>query len=246
MAIKEQVVVITGASSGIGEAIARELGGQGAQVVLAARRINRLTQIAQDLQKAGAHVTTFPADVTQYEAVQALAKHAIDTYGRVDVWINNAGLMPLSYLNKRKVEEWDQMIDVNLKGVLYGIAAVLPFMEQQQSGHIINVSSVAGHRVGLGGAVYSATKFGVRALTEGLRMEVSPTTGIRTTIISPGLVETELLNTITDEDALSSLKARAASALNAGDIARAVRFAIEQPAHVSINEILVRPTSQPT
>jgi NADP-dependent 3-hydroxy acid dehydrogenase YdfG len=162
------------------------------------------------------------------------------------VWINNAGIMPLSFLNKLKVEEWDRMIDVNIKGVLYGIAAVLPIMERQKSGHIINVASVAGHRVGLAGAVYSGTKFAVRAITEGLRMEVSPSSRIRTTIISPGSVATELRDTITDQDALNVLlKRKIEKPLDAKDIAEAIIYAVEQPEHVSVNEILIRPTTQP-
>ncbi|QQE80071.1 SDR family oxidoreductase [Alicyclobacillus sp. SO9] len=243
--IENKVIVITGASSGIGQAAAVRLAKAGAKVVLSARRVDRLEETVRKIVNEGGHATQFAVDVTAKDDVQSLADFAVKTYGTVDVWINNAGLMPLSFLNKRKLSEWDQMIDVNIKGVLYGIAAALPIMEQQNSGHIINVSSVAGHRVGMGGAVYSGTKFAVRAITEGLRMELSSSSNIRATIISPGMVETELLSTITDEDALSALKSRAASeALQSADIAEAILYAIDQPQRTSVNEILIRPTKQ--
>jgi NADP-dependent 3-hydroxy acid dehydrogenase YdfG len=239
-------IVITGASSGIGEATAVLLARRKARVVLSARREQRLQDTVRAIEQEGGVACTFPADVTSMTDMQALADYCVQTYGGIDVWINNAGLMPLSYLNKRKVEEWDRMIDVNIKGVLYGMAAALPVMQAQSRGHIINVSSVAGHRVGMAGAVYSGTKFAVRAITEGLRMELSPTSGVRATIISPGLVETELLGTITDEDAFAALKARTAPGpLQPMDIAEAIYYAISQPERVSVNEILIRPTSQP-
>ncbi|MCF8567398.1 SDR family oxidoreductase [Alicyclobacillus tolerans] len=245
--VENKVVVITGASSGIGQATATRLAQAGAKVVLSARRVERLKETVDQITAAGRTASYFSADVVSIEDVQALADFAVQTYGTIDVWVNNAGLMPLSFLNKRKVDEWDRMIDVNIKGVLYGIATVVPIMEQQKSGHIINVSSVAGHRVGMAGAVYSGTKFAVRAITEGLRMELSPTSNIRATIISPGLVETELLTTITDEDALSALKSRGArQALQSDDIANAILYAIDQPERVSVNEILIRPTTQPS
>lgn len=245
--VENKVVVITGASSGIGQAAAVRLARGGAKVVLSARRAERLKETVDTIVKDGGTASYFETDVVSMNEVQALADFAVETYGTIDVWVNNAGLMPLSFLNKRKVHEWDQMIDVNIKGVLYGIAAAVPIMERQQSGHIINVSSVAGHRVGMAGAVYSGTKFAVRAITEGLRMELSPTSNIRATIISPGLVETELLTTITDEDAMSALKSRASSqALQSEDIANAIFYAIDQPDRVSVNEILIRPTTQPS
>lgn len=245
--VENKVVVITGASSGIGQATAARLAQGGAKVVLSARRAERLAESVHQITHAGGMASYFCADVTSMEDVQGLAEFALKTYGTIDVWVNNAGLMPLSFLNKRKVDEWDQMVDVNIKGVLYGIAAAIPIMERNRGGHIINVSSVAGHRVGMAGAVYSGTKFAVRAITEGLRMELSPTSNIRATIISPGLVETELLTTITDQDALSALKSRgAAQALQSEDIANAIFYAIDQPERVSVNEILVRPTTQPS
>ncbi|MCY0894625.1 MAG: SDR family oxidoreductase [Acidibacillus sp.] len=244
--IQDKVVVITGASSGIGQATALQLAKDGAKVVLSARRTDRLEKTVQEIVQSGGIASYFAADVISKTDVQALADFTMHTYGRIDVWVNNAGLMPLSYLNKRKIDEWETMVDVNIKGVLYGIAAAIPIMEQQHSGHIINVSSVAGHRVGMAGAVYSGTKFAVRAITEGLRMELSPTANIRATIISPGLVETELLTTITDEDALIALKARASSALQSQDIANAIAYAVDQPEWASVNEIVIRPTTQPS
>lgn len=245
MAIEGKVVVITGASSGIGQAAAEKLASKGAKVVLSARRTDRLEETVQRIKEAGGEASYFPADVTSLEEMKALADFSIENYHRIDVWINNAGLMPLSFMNKLKVDEWNRMVDVNIKGVLNGIAAAIPTMEEQKDGHIINVSSVAGHRVGMAGAVYSGTKFAVRAITEGLRMELSPTSNIRTTIISPGLVETELLETITDEEALGAMKARASNKpLKADDIANAIAYAIEQPEWASVNEILIRPTTQ--
>ncbi|ABF46532.1 short-chain dehydrogenase/reductase SDR [Deinococcus geothermalis DSM 11300] len=193
-----KVVVITGASSGLGEATARLLSEQGALVVLGARRIDRLQRLVEELNNRGGQATAVQTDVRNREQVKRLVDTAVEAHGRLDVIINNAGLMPQSLLERLKVEEWDQMIDVNIKGVLYGIAAALPYMIAQQSGHIINVSSVAGHKVGPGSAVYAATKHAVRALSEGLRQEVKPY-HLRTTVISPGAVATELPSTITDE-----------------------------------------------
>lgn len=245
--IHDKVVVITGASSGIGQAAAVRLAQAGAKIVLSARRSDRLQTTVHEIVEAGGSAVYFAADVTSMADMQALADFAVETFGRIDVWVNNAGLMPLSYLNKRKIDEWDTMIDVNIKGVLYGIAAAVPIMEGQGRGHIINISSVAGHRVGMAGAVYSGTKFAVRAITEGLRMELSPTSRIRATVISPGLVETELLSTITDEDALRALKSRiAGEALRPEDIANAIAYAVDQPERASVNEILIRPTTQPS
>lgn len=243
--LKDLVVVITGASSGIGEAAAAALAKRGAKVVLAARRTERLENVVKTIEQDGGTASFCKTDVTSRSDVYNLAQFAVDKYGRIDVWINNAGIMPLSFLDKRKVDEWERMVDVNIKGVLYGIAAAIPIMEEQKSGHIINVSSVAGHVVGLGSAVYSGTKFAVRAITEGLRLELSRKSGIRTTIISPGSVETELRNTITDPDALRMLdKRQIEKRMEAEDIANAIVYAIEQPDHVSVNEILIRPTTQ--
>jgi NADP-dependent 3-hydroxy acid dehydrogenase YdfG len=192
--IEGKVVVITGASSGLGEATARFLSAQGASVVLGARRIDRLRVLADELSRRGGKALAVPTDVIQCDQVKRLVDAAVQTYGRIDVMINNAGLMPQALLERLKIDEWNRMIDVNIKGVLYGIAAALPHMKQQKAGHFINVSSVAGHRVGPGFAVYAATKYAVRALSEGLRQEVKPY-NIRTTVISPGAVATELPNT---------------------------------------------------
>jgi NADP-dependent 3-hydroxy acid dehydrogenase YdfG len=189
--IKDKIVVVTGASSGLGEATARLLSEQGGTLVLGARRADRLQALANEIEARGGKALALETDVTRREQVTALVDAAVHTYGRIDVMINNAGLMPQAPLEQLKVDEWDRMIDVNLKGVTYGIAASLPHMQRQKSGHFVNVSSVAGHKVGPGFAVYSATKFAVRALSEGLRQEVKPY-NIRTTVISPGAVATEL------------------------------------------------------
>src|SRR5574337_1646367 len=195
--IENKVVVITGASSGLGEAAARHLAKGGARLVLGARRLDRLKAIAKELSLGDGGV--LETDVTKRREVERLVARAIEAHGRVDVIINNAGLMPNSFLERLHVEEWDQMIDVNIKGVLYGIAAVLPRMIAQKSGHVINVASVAGHKVGPGSAVYAATKHAVRVISEGLRQEVKPY-NIRSTIISPGAVDTELPGSVTEED----------------------------------------------
>lgn len=195
--IEGKVVVITGASSGLGEAAARHLAAQGASVALGARRIERLQSLADELNHQGCQALAVETDVTDPNQVQRLVDEAVRTYGRVDVIINNAGLMPQSLLERRKIDDWNRTIDVNIKGVLYGIAAVLPYMKEQKSGHIINVSSVSGHKVTPGGAVYSATKHAVRVISEGLRQEVKPY-NIRTTVISPGAVESELPDSATE------------------------------------------------
>jgi NADP-dependent 3-hydroxy acid dehydrogenase YdfG len=242
--IKDKIVVITGASSGLGDATARHLSAQGASVVLGARREDRIRSLAKELTSKGGKAIAIATDVTDCEQVKRLVDMAVKTYGRVDVMINNAGLMPQSPLERLKIEDWDRMIDVNIKGVLYGIAAALPAMKQQKSGQIINVSSVAGHKVRAGGAVYSATKHAVLALSEGLRQEVKPY-NIRTTVISPGAVATELPDSVTEPDLSDSFhKFYEEFAIPADSFARAVAFAISQPEEVDINEILFRPTRQ--
>lgn len=241
--IQDKVVVITGASSGLGEATARMLAQHGAHLVLGARRLERLEALATELRTTGAQVEVKATDVTRAEQVQALVDLALDRHGRVDVMLNNAGLMPHSPLDRRRLEDWDQMIDVNIKGVLYGIAAVLPTMQTQKSGHIINVASVAGHKVRAGSTVYSATKHAVRIISEGLRQEVKPY-GLRTTILSPGAVATELPNTITEADVAENVRKLYELAIPAGAFARAVIYALSQPDDVDINEILFRPTRQ--
>jgi NADP-dependent 3-hydroxy acid dehydrogenase YdfG len=243
--IEGKVVVITGASSGLGEATARHLSAQGATVVLGARRADRIQSLANELAGNGGRALSIATDVTSFDQVKRLVGMAVETCGRIDVMLNNAGLMPLAPLERLKVNEWDQMIDVNLKGVLHGIAAALPHMKERKSGHIINVSSVYGHKVDPGAAVYCATKFAVRALSEGLRQEVKPY-NIRTTVISPGAVATELLEHISEPDISASLKTLVDKiAIPADSFARMVAFAISQPEDVDVNEILFRPTSQP-
>ncbi|MDB5298952.1 MAG: putative short-chain dehydrogenase/reductase precursor [Phycisphaerales bacterium] len=242
--IEGKVVVITGASSGLGEAAARHLAAQGAIVVLGARRVDRLQALADELTGKGGRALAVATDVTHYDQVKKLVDAAVQTYGRIDVMINNAGLMAQSLLERLRVDEWDRMIDVNIKGVLYGIAAALPHMKQQKSGHFINVSSVAGHKVHPGTAVYSATKFAVRALSEGLRQEVKPY-NIRTTVISPGAVATELPTSVADPDLAERIrKFYDQVAIPPDSFARAVAYAIGEPEEVDVNEILFRPTRQ--
>ena len=240
--IQGKVVVITGASSGLGEAAARHLAGFGAKLVLGARRMDRLEALKAELGSGA--VTARKTDVCDRDQVKALIDGAVETYGHIDVLLNNAGLMPHSPLDRGKIEDWDRMIDVNIKGVLYGIAAALPHMKRQKGGHIINVSSVAGHKARAGGAVYSATKTAVRVISEGLRQEVKPY-NIRTTIISPGAVQSELPDSITEPDIAKGMKDfYAACAIPAVSFARMVAFAMSQPDDVDVNEILFRPTAQ--
>lgn len=243
--IKGKVVVITGASSGLGEATAKLLSSEGATVVLAARRADRIGALAEKLTSEGGQALAMTTDVTDRQQVKALVDRAVETYGRIDVMLNNAGLMPLAPLEDLKTNEWDRMIDVNFKGVLNGIAAALPYMKERKSGHFINVSSVYGHKLGPAATVYCATKFAVRALSEGLRQEVKPY-NIRTTVISPGAVATELLEHISDETIQSQTKDFVSQiAVPAETFARMVAFAINEPANVDVNEILFRPTAQP-
>lgn len=239
--ISGKVVVITGASSGLGEAAARHLARDGAKLVLGARRLDRLEALAKELKLgAGAVIQT---DVSKRDEVKRLVDSAVAAHGRIDVIVNNAGLMPSSFLENLHVEEWERMIDVNIKGVLYGIAAALPHMIAQKSGHVVNVASVAGHKTGPGGAVYSATKHAVRVISEGLRQEVKAH-NIRTTIISPGAVATELTTTITDPAIAERIQKTYEIAIPADSFARALVFALSQPEDVDINEILFRPTAQ--
>lgn len=236
----DKVVLVTGASSGIGADIARELATAGAKVVLGARRIERLEALTAELNDAGGTAFAHPLDVTDRDSMNAFADAARDLWGRVDVIVNNAGIMPLSLMASMKVEEWDRMIDVNIKGVLYGIAAVLPEMTARGSGHIINIASIGALSVAPTAAVYCATKYAVRAISEGLRQENS---ALRVTCIHPGVVESDLAHTITDPIAAEAMKTYRAIALKPDAISRAVRFAIEQPDDVDVNEIVIRPTA---
>src|ERR1700747_1820911 len=242
--IADKVVVITGASSGIGESIARFLSGSGAKVVLGARRTDRIDALVKDITAKGGTALGFQADVTKRSEVEALVQGAIHEHGRIDVIVNNSWSMPIAPMAARKVEEWDRMIDVNIKGLLFGVAAVLPIMQKQKQGHIINMSSVGGFNVWApGGTLYSATKFAVRAITEGLRME-HKADNIRCTIISPGAVTTELPESSSEEGTRKNLREFYKIAVPANSVARAIAYAIEQPAEVDVNEIVIRPTKQ--
>lgn len=242
--LEGKVVAITGASSGIGEATARFLAVRGAKVFIGARRADKLQAIVEDLAKVGGEAASHPLDVTKHAEVLAFVKAARSRFGRLDVLVNNAGLMPLSLFDHAKVTEWDQMIDVNIKGVLYGIAAALPIFRAQNSGHFINISSVAGHTVRPTLGVYSGTKYAVRAISEGLRQEAGGK--LRVTIISPGAVESELAETISDSALKQQMDDYRKIAIPADAVARAIAFAIEQPPEVDVNEILIRPTAQPS
>lgn len=242
--IAGKVVVITGASSGLGEATARRLSASGAIVALGARRQERIHALAAELNHAGAKALAVATDVTRFDDVKRLVDQTVKTFGRVDAIINNAGLMPHSPLERVKIDDWNRTIDVNIKGVLYGIGAALPYMKEQESGHIINVSSVAGHKVRPGSAVYAATKSAVIMLSEGLRQEVKPY-GIRTTVISPGAVATELPASVTEPDVAANIRSFYDDyAIPADSFARVVEFAMAQPDDVDVNEILFRPTRQ--
>ena len=240
--IAGKVVVITGGSSGLGEATAHYLAEKGAKVVLGARRVEKLEKVASEIKKNGGAVEILRTDVTNVDDVKALVKKAIDSFGKINVMVNNAGIMPLAPLSALKINEWDSMIDVNIKGVLYGIAAALPEFEKQKSGHFINLASVAGLKVSPGGAVYSGTKYAVRAISEGLRQEVGK--DIRTTILSPGLIDSELQLGSSDEATSQFVQQVYKDAIPAISIAKAVAYAIEQPADVDINELVIRPTIQ--
>lgn len=237
--IQGKVIAISGASSGIGEATARLLAERGAKLMLGARRTDRLEKLVTDIEAAGGTARFQALDVTDRNDFERFIAATVDAFGRIDVLVNNAGIMPLSPYMALKVDEWDQMVDVNIKGVLYGIAAALPRMKAQGSGQFVNISSIGGHRVWPTCGVYSATKFAVRALSEGLRLEHDD---IRVTIISPGVVESELASTITDEGAAAAMVDYRAIAIKPDAIARSIAFAVGQPADVDVNELIVRPT----
>lgn len=238
--IKNKVIVITGASSGIGEATAKLLAKKGAIVVLAARRVPQLKSLVEEIRFEGGTADYMAVDVTKREEMKALIQFTLDTYGRVDGLVNNAGIMPLSPLNELKVDEWDQMIDVNIRGVLNGIAAALPVMQAQGKGQFVNVASIGAHSVSPTAAVYCATKYAVWAISEGLRQESK---NIRVTTISPGVTETELGHDISDDTAKDFLKELRKISLSSEAVAKAIFFAVSQPDDVDINEIIVRPTA---
>lgn len=239
---QSKVVLITGASSGIGEATARLLAAQGHRVYVGARRTDRLETLVQEIRANGGTAAFRALDVTSAEDMRDFVRGAEAAYGQVDVIVNNAGVMPLSPLNSLKVDEWDRMIDVNIRGVLHGIAAVLPGMERQGHGQVINVSSIGGLAVSPTAAVYCATKFAVRAISDGLRQE---TDKIRVTVVCPGVVESELADTITDDTARVAMQSFRRVALHPDAIARAIAYAIEQPDDVDVSEVVVRPTASP-
>jgi NADP-dependent 3-hydroxy acid dehydrogenase YdfG len=237
-----KVIVLTGASSGIGEATARHLARSGHTLVIGARRIDRLTALQDELRAQGAKVDARALDVTRLEDLQDIVAFARKRYGRVDTLINNAGVMPLSPLAALKVDEWNRMIDVNVRGVLHGIAAALPIMQAQGRGHIVNVASIGAHAVTPTAAVYCASKYAVRAISDGLRQEMD---AIRVTVVSPGVVESELADSISDETARAEMREFRRIALPPQAVARAIGYAISQPDEVDVSEIIVRPTASP-
>ncbi|KVV41436.1 oxidoreductase [Burkholderia territorii] len=238
-----KVVVITGASSGIGEATAKLLASQGATVALAARRLDALQRVAAEIRGKGGQASVHQVDVTDQEQVNRLISDVVSQHGRVDVMVNNAGLMAIAPLSLRRTDEWDRMIDVNIKGLLYGVAAALPVFEKQQSGHFVNIASVVGLKVfSPGGTVYSGTKFAVRAISEGLRHEVGG--NIRTTVISPGAIDTELKFGSGHDDSRNFVVDFYKMSIPAEAIAQAIAYAIQQPSSVDVNEIVIRPTVQ--
>lgn len=243
--IKDKVAIVTGASSGIGHATALALAKAGAKVAIAARRTDRLQQLENEIKKNGGQCLVVSCDVTKRKDCEALIDAVIKKWNRIDILVNNAGIMPLSFVKSLKIDEWEQMIDVNIKGVLFCTGAAVPHMIKQNSGHIVNLSSIAGRVVFAAGSVYCATKYAVRAFSEGLRQELSTRHNIRVTTIEPGIVATELTNTITDTALESFVKyTKSVEALKSEDIANAIIFAVESPPHVNVNEIMIRPTQQ--
>jgi NADP-dependent 3-hydroxy acid dehydrogenase YdfG len=247
--LENKVAIITGASSGIGNATSLALSKAGIRIAVGARRTERLQElqkkIINDKNNDRGEIFIQKLDVTSKSDCDSFVDAAVRKWGKVDILINNAGLMPLSYFKNRKVEEWEQMIDVNIKGVLYCTSAVIPYMLDKKSGHIVNISSVAGRIVFAGGSVYCATKHAITAFSEGLRKELSPKYNIRVTCIEPGAVSSELLESITDESMSGFIQAtKNMETLQSDDIANAILYAIQAPNHVNVNEILIRPTAQ--
>jgi NADP-dependent 3-hydroxy acid dehydrogenase YdfG len=243
--IRNKVVIVTGASSGIGYATALKLSKAGAKVAAGARRVEKLESLKNEVQKGGGKILVKKLDVTRKEDCNSFINLVTETWNQIDILINNAGIMPLSFFKNLKVSEWEQMIDVNLKGMLYCTAAVIPYMITKKSGHIVNISSVAGRIVFPAGSVYCATKHAVTAFSEGLRQELSQRYNIRVTCIEPGVVSTELPNTITDKSLESFVKSvKEMESLKAEDIANAIIYSLDSPHYININEILLRPLSQ--
>lgn len=242
--IKDKVAIVTGASSGIGYATAVALAKAGAKVAVGARRTDRLAGLENKINENG-EAFSQKLDVTKKEECKSFVNNVLEKWGSVDILVNNAGLMPLSFVKNLKIDEWDQMVDVNIKGVLYCTAAVVPHMLERKSGHIVNISSVAGRIVFPAGSVYCATKHAITAFSEGLREELSVRKNIRVTCIEPGVVSTELTNTITDESLQGFVEnSKKMESLQADDIADAIVYAVGSPAHVNVNEVLIRPTTQ--
>jgi len=243
--IKDKVVIITGASSGIGYATALKLSKAGAKIAIGARRVEKLEELAKQITDNGGEVFYQKLDVTKREECENFAKAVLQKWNSIDILVNNAGLMPLSFFKSLKFDEWDRMVDVNIKGVLYTTGAVITHMKEKKSGHIVNLSSVAGRIVFPAGSVYCATKYAVAAFSEGLRQEFSVRSNIRVTSIEPGVVATELNDTITDESLKGFVEnTKKMEALQADDIANAILYAVDSPNHVNVNEILIRPTTQ--
>lgn len=247
MSLKDKVVIIMGASSGIGEATANLLASEGAKLTIAARRMSRLQEIKDN--NASATILPVEADVTDKDQVQNVIDKTVAEYGKIDVLFNNAGIMPVNNLDQVARDEWDNMLDINVKGVLNGIASALPIMKKQKSGHVITTSSVLGYEVLPGYATYSGTKYAVRAIMEGLRQE-EHANNIKTTVIAPGTVKTELFNSINNQEIKKGLEEATSqpgsemSAMQPEEIAQAVTFVIDTPANMSVNEMVIRPTGQ--
>ncbi|MGI5189788.1 SDR family oxidoreductase [Promicromonospora sp. CA-289599] len=237
-----KIILVTGASSGIGEATALRLAAEGHHVVLGARRTDRLHALVEKIRADGGAASAHRLDVTDRDDVRAVADRVVEEHGRIDVIVNNAGVMPLSRLDALLVDEWDRMIDVNVRGLLHGIAAVLPHFGRQGGGHVVTVASIGAHEVYPTSAVYSASKFAAWAITEGLRMESDPS--VRVTTITPGTVESELAEHISDTGAQTYMQSFRRNLIPADAIARAISFALDQPADVDVNEIIVRPAAQ--
>jgi NADP-dependent 3-hydroxy acid dehydrogenase YdfG len=243
--IKDKIVLITGASSGIGYSTAMALSKEGAKIVAGARRIERLDELKKSVESQGGEIIIQKLDVTKLDDCNNFAKIAIERYGNIDVLVNNAGIMPLSFFKNQKVDEWDRMVDVNIKGVFYCTSAVIPFMLKNKSGHIVNISSTAGRIVFPAGSVYCATKHAITAFSEGLRQEFSQRSNIRVSCIEPGVVATELTNTITDSSLESFIQnTKKMQPLQAEDIANSILYVLKAPINVNVNEIMLRPISQ--